>query len=295
MNNQEQLEEDINLILNNQCENIEEYKELLKKSLKHIQKSDKRLKSILKRSDKDHKKIKNLNTELEEYKKELELKVEDGLKDLKTLNKELENTQRDVIFTMGTIGELRSNETGLHVKRVAIYSYILARKYGLSSKEAHMLKQVSPMHDIGKIAIPDSILNKPGRLTSEEFDIMKTHTQLGYDMLKSSDRELMQMASIVALQHHEKYDGSGYPEGLKGEDIHIYGRITALADVFDALGSDRCYKKAWEDERIFNLFKEEKGKHFDPKLVDIFFENLDDFLTIRDKYQESCSVEKENN
>ena len=115
---------------------------------------------------------------------------------------------------------------------------------------------------------------------------MNTHAQLGFDMLKHSNRELLKMASIVAYEHHEKWDGSGYPRGLSGEDIHIYGRITALADVFDALGSDRCYKKAWDDEKIFNLFKEERAKHFDPKLVDIFFEHLDEFLVIRDSLKD---------
>lgn len=115
---------------------------------------------------------------------------------------------------------------------------------------------------------------------------MNTHAKLGYDMLKHSSRPLLKTATIVSLEHHEKWDGTGYPDGLKGDEIHIYGRITALADVFDALGSDRCYKKAWEDEKIFKLFKEEKGKHFDPKLIDIFFDNLNDFLKIRDTFKD---------
>jgi response regulator RpfG family c-di-GMP phosphodiesterase len=115
---------------------------------------------------------------------------------------------------------------------------------------------------------------------------MKTHADLGYEMLKYSDRDILKTASIVAYEHHEKWDGTGYPRGLSGEDIHIYGRITALADVFDALGSQRVYKEAWEDERIFTLFKEESGKQFDPKLVDIFFENLDSFLSIREKFKD---------
>lgn len=172
------------------------------------------------------------------------------------------------------------------VKRVAEYSKVLALKYGLDEKEAELLKLASPMHDIGKVGIPDSILNKPGKLTFDEFEIMKTHAQLGYDMLKYSSKPILKAASIVAYYHHEKYDGSGYPRGLKGEDIHIYGRITAIADVFDALGSDRVYKKAWEDERIFELFKEQKGKHFDPKLIDIFFENLDEIYKIRNMFKD---------
>ena len=212
----------------------------------------------------------------------LEYMVKEKTKELNDLNKELEETQREVIFTMGAIGERRSKETGNHVKRVALYSEILAKYYGLPDNEVQLLKEASPMHDIGKIAIPDNILNKPARFTPEEFEIMKEHSSLGYEMLKHSKRPLLKTAAIVAQQHHEKWDGTGYPNGLKKEEIHIYGRITALADVFDALGSNRVYKKAWSDEKIFALFKEERAKHFDPQLVDIFFDNLDEFLIIRD-------------
>ena len=162
----------------------------------------------------------------------------------------------------------------------------MARLYGLSDKESTMLKMASPMHDIGKIAIADSILNKPGRHTVDEFETMKTHAQIGFEMLNKSDRPIIKAAAIVAQQHHEKYDGSGYPNGLSGEDIHIYGRITAVADVFDALGSKRVYKEAWKLDDILELLKKEKGKHFEPKLVNIFFDNLDNFLEIRDKYQD---------
>lgn len=200
------------------------------------------------------------------------------------LNEEIEKTQKEIIYTMGEIGETRSKETGNHVKRVAQYSELLAVLYGLSSEDAKKLKMASPMHDIGKVGIPDSILNKPGRHTAQEFGVMKTHAQLGYDMLKNSDRPIIKAAAIVAGEHHEKFNGTGYPNGLKGEDIHIFGRITAVADVFDALGSKRVYKDAWELADILELFKNERGKHFDPKLVDLFFDNLDDFLVIRDKY-----------
>jgi len=213
---------------------------------------------------------------------ELQIKFEE----VAALQKEIEDTQKEVVFTMGAIGESRSKETGNHVKRVAEYSKILATYYGLDDKESEMLKQASPMHDIGKVAIPDAVLNKPGRFDAGERKIMDTHAQLGYDMLKMSDRPLLKTAATVAYEHHEKWDGTGYPNQLKGEDIHIYGRITALADVFDALGSDRCYKKAWDDEKIFNLFKEEKGKHFDPKLIDIFFDNLDQFLEVRNNLKD---------
>ncbi len=217
---------------------------------------------------------------------EIESKIQDGLEEITNLNYEIENTQKEVVFTMGAIGESRSKETGNHVKRVAEYSKLLALYYGLEQNEAEMLKQASPMHDIGKVAIPDAVLNKPGRFDENERKIMDTHAALGYEMLKHSKRALLKTAAIVSYEHHEKWDGSGYPRGLSGENIHIYGRITALADVFDALGSDRCYKKAWDDEKIFNLFKEERAKHFDPKLVDIFFEHLDEFLKIREAFKD---------
>jgi len=203
-----------------------------------------------------------------------------------TSNKDIVEIQKEIIFTMGSIGESRSKETGNHVKRVAEYSKILAYHYGLSSEESEMLKQASPMHDIGKVAIPDSILNKPGKLTNEEFSVMQTHVLKGFEMLDVSERSILKMAAAIALTHHEKWNGTGYPNNLKGEQIDILGRITAVADVFDALGSDRVYKKAWDDEKIFQFFKDERGKHFDPKLIDIFFENLDEFLVVRSKFQD---------
>ena len=149
-----------------------------------------------------------------------------------------------------------------------------------------LLTHASPIHDIGKVAVPDNILLKPGKLTSEEFNIVKTHTTIGYNLLKNSKREILKAAAIVAHEHHERYDGKGYPRGLKGEEIHIYGRIAAIADVFDALGSPRVYKKAWVINDILKYFKEESGKHFDPKLVDILFDNLDKFLEIKEKYSD---------
>lgn len=212
--------------------------------------------------------------------------MDNALGEITALNREIEDTQREVVFTMGAIGESRSKETGNHVKRVAEYSKLLALYYGLGEEEAEMLKQASPMHDIGKVAIPDAVLNKPGRFDEEERRIMDTHAALGYEMLKHSNRPLLQMAATVAYEHHEKWNGSGYPRGLSGGNIHIYGRITALADVFDALGSDRVYKKAWEDEKIFTFFKEERGEHFDPRLIDIFFKHLDEFLAIREKLKD---------
>ncbi len=212
------------------------------------------------------------------------LQVMQDITEITNLNEEIINTQKEVVFTMGAIGESRSQETGYHVKRVAEYSYLLGKLAGFSEEECELLKQASPMHDIGKVAIPDNILNKPGKLTKEEFVIMKTHATMGYEMLKHSDRPILETSAIVAHTHHEKFDGSGYPRGLSGKDIPICGRITAIVDVFDALGHDRVYKKAWKLEDIFALFKEERGKHFDPELIDLFCDNKDKFLEIRDKY-----------
>lgn len=218
--------------------------------------------------------------------KNMSSSIKDGINEIESLSDEIINTQKEIIYTMGEIAETRSKETGNHVKRVAEYSKLLALKLGISSDEAEMLKLASPMHDIGKVGIPDNILNKPGKLTPEEFEIIKTHAQLGFDMLKHSSKAILQIAAIVSNEHHEKYNGKGYPRGLKGEDIHIFARITAVADVFDALGSDRIYKKAWEDEKIFELFNSEKGEHFDPKVIEAFFHSLDEIKTIRERFKD---------
>jgi len=224
--------------------------------------------------------------DLYQYQNNLEDMIEEGLKEIADLNEEITDTQKEVVFTMGAIGESRSKETGNHVKRVAEYSKILALAYGMEEEEAELLRTASPMHDIGKVGIPDSILKKPGRLDEQEFEIMKTHAELGHEMLKYSTRPILNTASIVAYEHHERWDGKGYPNGLKADEIHVYGRITSIADVFDALGSKRVYKDAWDDEKIFALFKEEKGFQFDPKLIDLFFENLDAILKVRDKFKD---------
>lgn len=200
------------------------------------------------------------------------------------LSIEIDETQKEIIFTMGEIAESRSKETGNHVKRVAEYSKLLAVKYGLSDEEAELLRIASPMHDIGKIAIPDTILTKNGKLTDEEFVTMKTHTEIGYQLLKNSKRRILKAAAIIAHQHHEKWNGKGYPRGLKGEEIHLYARITAVADVFDALGTERVYKKAWEMEQILDLFRQERGQHFDPELVDLLFESMDEILEIKGQF-----------
>ena len=207
--------------------------------------------------------------------------------DAAMLQEEIEATQREIIFTISEWGEMRSKETGNHVKRVAEYCRIFALQCGLSEGQAELVKLASPLHDIGKIGISDSILLKPAALTEEEREIMKTHTTLGYDSLKHSERRLLKSGAIIAHEHHEKWEGGGYPQGIKGEEIHLYGRITAIADVFDALSTDRVYKDAWEMDRIVSLFKAEAGHHFDPALVAVFLKNLDQFVDVKERLSDA--------
>jgi len=206
--------------------------------------------------------------------------------DIVELNLKLVHSQEEILTRMGMIAETKSKETGNHVKRVAEYCKTLALALGLSKDDIELLYNASALHDIGKVGTPDHILNKPGRLTNEEFDIIKEHSQNGFEMLRDSKNDIVKAGSIIALEHHEKYDGTGYPNGLKGEDIHIFARITALADVFDALGESRSYKKAWELNDILDFIKDQKGKHFDPVIVDMFFKNLEKILFIRKKYRQ---------
>lgn len=200
------------------------------------------------------------------------------------LNNEILDTQKEIIYTLGEVVETRNSETGDHVKRVGAFSYLMAVEFGLSLEEAELLKIASPMHDIGKIGIPESILQKPGKLTAEEFEHMKAHTRIGYDILKGSERSILKAASVVALEHHEKWDGSGYPMGKKGEGIHIYARITAVADVFDALYHKRAYKEPWPVDKILELMNSERDKHFDGRLVDIVQNNIEKFIDICNKF-----------
>ncbi|MBF0198190.1 MAG: DUF3369 domain-containing protein [Planctomycetes bacterium] len=199
------------------------------------------------------------------------------------LNREILDTQSELLYVLGETVETRSRETGHHVIRISAYADIMAEQLGMSMIERDLLKQAAPLHDIGKIGIEDKILNKPGPLNDEEFEIMKTHARLGYDILKNTRRSIMKAGAIVAHQHHERWDGKGYPQGLKGEEIHIYGRIIAIADVFDALYSKRVYKDAWEVQRIIIYFKKERGRQFDPELVDIVLKEMDKFLKVRDE------------
>jgi len=202
------------------------------------------------------------------------------------LNKEIIDTQEDLIYRLGDVVESRSQEAGNHIRRMSEVSYLLAERLGLSEEDCNLLKQAAPMHDIGKIATPDSVLLKPGRLDDSEMDIMKEHPSVGFNILSGSSRPILKTAAIISQQHHEKYDGTGYPSGLKAEDIHIFGRIVAVADVFDALTHKRCYKEAWSIEEVVAFMHEVSGKHLDPKIVDILLENIDEAQKINNAYQD---------
>lgn len=199
---------------------------------------------------------------------------------------EVEETQNEIISMLSGAVETRSKETGNHIIRVSKISELLAKCSGLPDDEVYAIKLASPLHDIGKVGIPDQILNKPGKHTPEEWEIMKSHSLIGAQVLSDSKRPIIQSGAIIAMQHHEKWDGSGYPDQLKGEDIHIFARITGLADVFDALCSKRCYKEAWPVEDTMHFIKQQSGKHFDPKLVELLFENLDRVLEIQREYSD---------
>ncbi|MBU1039758.1 MAG: HD domain-containing protein [Proteobacteria bacterium] len=209
-------------------------------------------------------------------------KINRGNAEILALNREMIETQLELLSTLGEVIETRSHETANHVKRVAAYSALLAQKHGLPQDEVELLAAASPMHDIGKIGIPDAVLNKDGRLTPEEHNIIKHHTVIGHKILHTSERALMSRACVIALQHHERWDGGGYPCGLKGEEIDLTARIIALADVYDALSLDRVYKKAWPQAKVLEFIQQQRGTMFDPKLVDLFFENLDELNIIRE-------------
>lgn len=195
---------------------------------------------------------------------------------------EIKNTRLKIIRRLAKAGEFKDSDTGLHVVRMSKYAELLGSSIGLSKGESELLLHTIPMHDIGKIGIPDSILLKPGKLSPEEWEIMKTHTLIGADIIGNDNTEIIREARICALSHHEKWDGSGYPHGLKGKDIHLYGRIAAIVDVFDALTSKRPYKKAWTAPEAMQYMINEKEKHFDPDILDAFTEIFPDILAIKD-------------
>ncbi|WNY98651.1 HD domain-containing protein [Sulfurospirillum sp. 'SP'] len=195
----------------------------------------------------------------------------------------LRDTQTKIINKLASAAEFKDQETSKHTKRVGLYSALLAEKYGLSQEDIAKIELAAPMHDAGKIGIADKILLKPDKLSKNEFEMMKTHTQLGHDLLFDEENEYLKAAALIALEHHEKWDGTGYPHGKEGEEISIFGRIVAIADVFDALISVRPYKEPWSFEKAHTLLNENSGTHFDPALIALFNENIEKIRTI---YQE---------
>ena len=230
--------------------------------------------------------MKLLQDRMRNQNQDLEAKVIARTADLIAAHKHLQETRLQVIQRLGRAAEYRDNETGYHIIRMSKISELLGRSVGLSEDEAYLLLIAAPMHDIGKIGIPDQILLKPGKLNADEWEIMKTHAQIGADMLSGDDSDLLVTAHQIALNHHEKWDGSGYPRGLSGEAIPLMGRIAAVADVFDALTSERPYKKAWPIDDAIRFIKEQSGQHFDPELVNHFLNNLEEIIRINETYAE---------
>ncbi|MBF0340395.1 MAG: DUF3369 domain-containing protein [Magnetococcales bacterium] len=200
------------------------------------------------------------------------------------MNREIFDTQQDLTFTLGELIEGRSNETGNHVRRVAECARLLGARAGLGEDDLELLWLAAPLHDLGKIGIPESILKKPGELDSAEWELMKDHALLGARLLKGSNRRIFRTAGIIAVQHHERWDGAGYPLGLKGEEIHLFARIVSLVEVFDALAHERVHKKAWSLESTLEFIRSGRERRFDPRLVDLFFDNVEEFLSICQEY-----------
>lgn len=200
------------------------------------------------------------------------------------LNDEMLRSQNELVYTIGLMSERKPKDQVENVLRLGKYAALLAEKAGLSERQQNVIEHAAPMHDVGMVCVVDDILNKPGTLSGDEWEIVRRHPRYGYDILKESDSVVLIAASFIALQHHERWDGEGYPDGLKGESIQIFARIVALVDVFDTLSNPTVYREAWETEKIVEHIQEEKGRHFDPVLVDIFIQNLDGFIAIRNQF-----------
>ena len=200
---------------------------------------------------------------------------------------ELRATRLEIVQRLGLAAEYKDNETGLHVIRMSHFSRILGIAAGMSEVEADDLLHAAPMHDVGKIGIPDRILQKPGPLDPDEWKVMQSHVTIGAEIIGEHEGGMLALASQIALTHHEKYDGSGYPNGLRGEDIPLVGRIVAIADVFDALTSKRPYKKAWTEDEALTFLREQKGRHFDPALVDLFIEQMPAVRAVQQRWAEA--------
>lgn len=210
------------------------------------------------------------------------------------LSREIIDTQKEIIHTLGEVVETRSRETANHVMRVGKMAHRLGELVGLEEEDAAVLRLAAPMHDVGKVGIPDELLHKPGRLTDEEYRRVQEHSRIGYEILGKSERRIMRSAAVVALQHHERWDGRGYPQGLAGEQIDLFSRITALVDVFDALANHRCYRPARELADVVCMLREERGAQFDPVLVDVFLGNLEDFVAIIHEHPDLSAAPEED-
>lgn len=229
-------------------------------------------------------KVKAYNDLLSNYRNELESEVAIRTKELKHAFERIKADSLDTIYRLSIASEYKDADTGAHIKRMSRYSAAVARRLGLDENTVETILYAAPMHDLGKIGIPDQILTKPAKLDPTEWEIMKLHAVIGAKILKGSDAEFIMIGESIALSHHEKWDGSGYPNSLKGTEIPIAGRITAVADVFDALTSKRPYKEAFSVEESLAIIKEGSGSHFDPDVVDAFFAIKDEILTIREQY-----------
>lgn len=228
---------------------------------------------------------KNMLT-LSEARKSLNNRAEWLAAEVAKATSEIVQRERETVMRLCRAAEFRDPETGAHIQRMAHYSRLIAKRMGLSVEQQDLLLEAAPMHDIGKVGIPDSILLKPARLDPGEFDIMKQHAVLGFELLQGSSSRVLQVGAEIARGHHEKFDGSGYPSGLKGEEIPLFSRIVAVADVFDALTSERPYKPAWSLEDAVDNLKTGAGKHFDPQVVQAFLDSWNDVLAIRDQYKD---------
>lgn len=229
--------------------------------------------------------------ELEYLNKNLDTLVEQRTHELAVALKHAKETEYEISLRLGRASEYRDLETGMHIKRMSHYSALLGRLSGMDEEEEQLLLYASPLHDIGKIGIPDAILLKPGKLDEQEFHLMKQHSVLGGLMLSDGENyPIIQAGQIIATQHHEKYDGSGYPKRLKADEIHIYARIVSIADVFDALSSKRVYKPAFELARTLQIMTDGRGTHFDPILIDLFTANINKFLEIQKNFPDTEEI-----
>jgi putative two-component system response regulator len=230
-------------------------------------------------------KIKAYNDLRDNYRKELEYEVAVRTDELKNALEKLQESSLETIYRLSMASEYKDEDTGAHIKRMSLYSAAIARKLGLDENDVRLLLYSSPMHDLGKIGIPDLILLKPGKLDPVEWKIMMQHTNIGAGILNGSEAEFIQLGEKIAQSHHEKWDGSGYPNGLKGTEIPISSRITAIADVFDALTSKRPYKEPFSVEKSLSIIREGSGSHFDPDVTDAFFSIKDEILAIKEEFE----------